>query len=161
MFDVVSKVEPAELPFPYGKNSFCRYEPIEKAVDYAKVLIVNDLLRYPSDLSDLAKKEWKGNLEAKLEFERKVSSMACNNIATNVVRLVKDPRTMTVHLSELADAAARFKPHAIVMSGTYSDFDYYDPHHIETFTSFIRSTKIPVLAICGAHQLVGMAFGVS
>ena len=66
---------------------------------------------------------------------------------------------MTVHLSELADAAEKFRPDAIVMSGTFADFDYYNPEHIKSFTKFIRDTKVPVLAICGAHQLVGMAFG--
>ncbi len=160
MFDAVAQVtEPETLPFPYNKNTFCHYEPIEKKIDHAKVLIVNDLLRYESDLSDLARKDWDGTTATRLEFERKVSGMACNNIAKNVIRLVKNPKTMTVHLSEVADAADRFRPDAIVMSGTYADFDYYNPDHIDRFISFIRETKIPVLAICGAHQLVAMAFG--
>lgn len=160
MYDAVAKVtEPEKLPFPYNKSTFCRYEPIEKKIGHAKVLIVNDLLRYDSDLSDLARKDWNGTTEAKLEFERKVSGMACNNIAKNVIRLVKNPKTMTVHLSELADAADKFCPDAIVMSGTFADFDYYNPDHIAAFKKFILETRIPVLAICGAHQLVGMAFG--
>lgn len=160
MHDTVATVTESEkLPFPYNKSTYCRYEPIEKKIEHAKVLIVNDLLRYESDLSDLARRDWNGTTESKLEFERKVSSMACNNIAKNVLRLVKNPKTMTVHLSELADAAERFAPDAIVMSGTFSDFDYYNPRHIASFQRFIREIKIPVLAICGAHQLVGMAFG--
>ena len=160
MHDAVAKViEPESLPFPYNKSTFCRYEPIEQKIDYAKVLIVNDLLRYDSDLSDLARKDWNGTTEAKLEFERMVSGMACNNIAKNVLRLVKNPKTMTVHLSELADAAEKFSPDAIVMSGTFADFDYYNPDHIAAFTKFIHETNIPVLAICGAHQLVAIAFG--
>jgi len=160
MHDAVAKVTQSEnLPFPYNKSTYCRYEPIEKTIDHAKVLIVNDLLRYESDLSPLARAEWDGTAKTKLEFERKVSSMACNNIAKNVLRLVKNPKTMTVHLSELADAAERFRPDAIVMSGTFSDFDYYNPKYLASFSEFIHKTKIPVLAICGAHQLVGMAFG--
>ncbi len=160
MFDGVAQInEPETLPFPYNKSTFCRYEPIEKRIDFAKVLIVNDLLRYDSDLSDLARKDWNGTTESKLEFERMVSGMACNNIAKNVLRLVKNPKTMTVHLSELADAAEKFKPDAIVMSGTFADFDYYNPAYIESFREFVRTTKIPVLAICGAHQLVAIAFG--
>ena len=160
MFDAVAKLTESEtLPFPHNKTTYCRYEPIEKKIEHAKVLIVNDLLRYETDLSDLAREEWNGTTEARLEFERKVSGMACNNIANNVLRLVKNPKTMTVHLSELADAAGQFEPDAIVMSGTFADFDYYNPEHIASFTKFIRETKIPVLAICGAHQLVGMAFG--
>jgi GMP synthase (glutamine-hydrolysing) len=160
MFDAVAKAtEPETLPFPYNKSTYCLYEPIEKTIGHAKVLIVNDLLRYESDLSPLAHRDWDGTTKSKLEFERKVSGLACNNIAQNVLRLVRSPKTMTVHISELAAAAERFRPDAIVMSGTFSDFDYYNPEHIASFKKFITETKIPVLAICGAHQLVGMAFG--
>src|SRR5689334_6187720 len=159
MYDAVAKVTESEkLPFPYNKSTYCRYEPIEKRIDHAKVLIVNDLLRYESDLSDLARREWKNSTKSKLQFERFVSGMACNNIAKNVIRLVRNPKTMTVHLSEVADAARQFSPDAIVMSGTFADFDYYNPEHIESFAAFIQKTKIPVLAICGAHQLVALAF---
>lgn len=160
MFDAA--VTPAlaeELPFPYNKRAFCRYEPIEKRIEHARVLVVNCLLRYESDLSPLAKAEWKDTIETKLRFERKVSSLACNNIAQNVIRLVKNPKTMTVHLSEVAQAARDFAPDAIVLSGTYQDFDYYNPAHLESFREFITGTNIPVLAICGSHQLVAMSFG--
>src|SRR5690606_271236 len=127
--------------------------------DHAKVLVVNSLLRYDSDLSGLARQEWKDSADAKLKFERKISSMACNNIAQNVLRLVKNPKTLTVHLSELEKAAKVYRPDAIVMSGTLSDFDYYNSEHLETAGRFLRSTKTPVLAICGSHQLVGISFG--
>ena len=148
-----------ELPFPYNNRSFCRYEPIEKRIEHAKVLIVNDLLRYESDLSELAKAEWNGTAESKVRFENTISAMAVNNIAQNVLRLVRQPKTLTVHLSEIAEAAKTFNPDAIVMSGTLSDFDYYNPAHLESFKNFIHKTKLPVLAICGAHQLVGISFG--
>jgi hypothetical protein len=93
MFDAVAKqIETEPLPFPYNKSTYCIYEPIEKKIEHAKVLIVNDLLRYKSDLSPLAFKDWNDTVESKLEFERKVSSMATNNIANNVLRLVKSPR---------------------------------------------------------------------
>lgn len=147
------------LPFPYNKQTYCRYEPIEKKISHARVLIVNDLLRYESDLSELALTELNGSAETRLRFENKVSGMACNNIAQNVIRLVKNPKTLTVHLSEIAEAAESFAPDAVVMSGTFSDFDYYNPEHIEKAARFLKTTKIPVLAICGAHQLVGACFG--
>jgi GMP synthase-like glutamine amidotransferase len=160
MFDSKQNVATAEeIPFRFGKKSFCRYEPIEKRIDYAKVLIVNALLRYESDLSALARAEWAESISGRLAFERKVSSLACDNIAQNVNRLVKQPKVMTVHLSEVAQAATDFRPDAIVMSGTYSDFDYYNPQHLTGFTHFIKATKLPVLAICGSHQLVASAFG--
>src|ERR1044071_975703 len=98
MFDAtVRPPETEQLPFPYNKSRFCRYEPIEKKIDHAKVLIVNDLLRYESDISDLARNEWKTHTKSRLEFERKISSMACDNIAKNVSRLVRQPKTLTVH----------------------------------------------------------------
>ena len=160
MFDAIEKRATAEeLPFPYSKRAFCRYEPIERSIPYAKVLVVNSLLRYESDVSDLARKEWGDSLESKLKFEVKVSAMACNNIAQNVVRLVRNPKTLTVHLSEVAAAARDFQPDAIVMSGTFADFDHYNPEHLASVGQFIRTTKIPILAICGSHQLVGASFG--
>jgi len=162
MFDekrILQESQPETLPFPFNNRPFCRYEPIEKKIAHAKVLIVNDLLRYEDDLSDLAREEWNGTKEGKLRFERKISGMACDNIAKNVLRLVKNPKTLTVHLSEVGEAAKSFNPDAIVMSGTLSDFDYYNPEQLKKFENFIKQTKIPVLAICGAHQLVGMSFG--
>lgn len=155
----IKTVRTEELPFPYNKRIVCRYEPIEKRIDHARVLIVNSLLRYGSDMSDAARQELNGTMESRLRFERKVSGLACDNIAQNVNRLVRHPNTVTVHLSEVAKAAADFKPDAIVLSGTYSDFDYYNPTHLRDFERFIKRTKTPVLAICGSHQLVGMSFG--
>ena len=160
MFDAAAKtIEIEELPFPYNKQAFCKFEPVVRSIPHAKVLIVNSLLRYESDLSALALTEWKSNLGSKLRFENKVSALACNNIAQNVNRLVQNHKTMTVHVSEIAQAVRDFEPEAIVMSGTYSDFEYYNPEHLGSFREFIHSTTIPVLAICGSHQLVGMSFG--
>jgi GMP synthase (glutamine-hydrolysing) len=152
-------MEAEPLPFPFNNTTYCRYEPIEQKIEHAKVLIVNNLLRYEEDLSELAKVEWNGSIETKLRLERRLAGMACDNIAKNVLRLVKNPKTLTVHLSEVAEAAAQFKPDAIVMSGTLSDYDYYNPQHLEKFEKFIRETRIPVLGICGAHQLISTAFG--
>jgi GMP synthase-like glutamine amidotransferase len=149
------------LPFPFNQRAFCRYEPIEKRIGTARILVVNDLLRYESDVSDLARKEWNGTLQSRLKFENKISGMACENIMKNVWRLVKKPKTLQVHLSEIGEAAKAFNPDAIVMSGTLSDFDYYNPEHLQKAAKFITTTKIPILAICGAHQLVGMSFGLN
>lgn len=155
---LVTKKE-LELPFPYNNQNFCRYEPIEKKIEHAKVLIMNNCLRYESDLSETAFREWGSAVESKLRFENKISAMACDNIANNVIRLVRQPKFLTVHLSEIAEAAETYKPDAIVMSGTLTDFDYYNPAHLEKAANFIKTTKIPILAICGAHQLVGVSFG--
>src|ERR1041384_290009 len=155
----IALYEAEELPFPFNKTTYCRYEPIEKKIDSARVLIVNNLLRYETDLSPLAREEWNGTTESKLRWERKISQMACDNIAKNINRLVQHPKTLLVHLSEVTEAVRDFQPQAIVLSGTLSDFDYYNPEHLEKFRDFILETKIPVLGICGGHQLVGWAFG--
>jgi len=142
-----------------SQHPFCRYEPIQKRIEAIRVLIIDDLLRDERDLSDVARKEWGKTAAVQLRRERQISAMAIENIVNNVKRLVKDPTTEVAHLSNVARAAEAFKPDAIVLSGTLRDFDYYDEKILNGFTDFIKDTRIPVLAICGGHQLVGMSFG--
>ena len=146
------------MPFPF-QHTFCRYEPIEKRIEKARVLVVDCLLRDEDDLSDVARSEWGPATSAQIKRERYIAGLALENILGNVERLVKKPVTEVAHLATIATVAKKFKPDAIVLSGTLRDFDYYNPTALETFGDFIRTTKIPVLAICGGHQLVGLNFG--
>ena len=147
------------LPFPFNQQTYCRYEPIEKRIEEARVLVVDNLLRDERDLSPVAVREWGDAVSNQLKRERLIAGMAIENILNNVSRLVKNPTTDVSHLSEVAEAAEKFKPQAIVLSGTLRDFDYYEQSMLDTFASFIKRTKVPVLAICGGHQLVGLSFG--
>ena len=147
------------LPFPFNQQNFCRYEPIHQSIDEARVLVIDNLLRDERDLSSVAREEWGAMLTAEIRRERLIAGMAVENILNNIARLVKRPTTEVAHLSEVAEAAHRFKPDAIVLSGTLRDFDYYQQSILDDFAHFIRETKIPVLAICGGHQLVGLSFG--
>jgi GMP synthase-like glutamine amidotransferase len=152
--------EPFEsLPFPFNQQKFCRYEPIEKTIDEARVLIVDNLLRHEDDLSEIARHDWGKDVAVHLKRERQIAELALENITSNVQRLVKTPHTRVAHLSEVAEAVEDFRPEAVVLSGTLRDFDYYDPAIIENFSRFIGRTKTPVLGICGGHQLVGLCFG--
>ena len=148
------------LPFPFNQQTFCRYESIEQTIDAARVLVVDNLLRDERDVSDVARSDWGKEIGAELKREREIASLAMQNIVTNVKRLVKQPATRIAHVSEVAEAVKEFKPDAIVLSGTLRDFDYYKPEILDTFKSFITTTHLPVLAICGGHQLVGLSFGV-
>ena len=145
------------LPFPF--KTVCRYEPIAQRITKARVLVIDDLLRDERDVSEVARREWGNALAVELKRERLIAGMAIENIVSNISRLVKEPETHVAHVSEVAEAAADFQPDAIVLSGTLRDFDYYQESILEAFGEFIRETKIPVLAICGGHQLVGLSFG--
>ena len=147
------------IPFPFTQQTFCRYEPVEQRIADARVLVIDSLLRDEGDLSDVARDEWGQMLAAQMRRERFIAGLAVENILNNVSRLVKSPTSEVAHVSEVAAAAARFEPDAIVVSGTLRDFDYYQQSIIDSFGGFIRQTGIPVLAICGGHQLVGLSFG--
>jgi GMP synthase-like glutamine amidotransferase len=147
------------LPFPFHQHTFCRYEPIEKRIEEARVLVVDSLIRDVDDLSHVARSDWGSATASQIKRERQIAEMAIENIVGNVARLVKHPTTKVTHLSSVSVAAQQFEPDAIVLSGTLRDFDYYNPQVIDAFGNFIRTTTIPVLAICGGHQLVGLSFG--
>jgi GMP synthase-like glutamine amidotransferase len=151
--------QPESLPFPFNQRNYCPYERIEQRIETIRVLVVNTLLREESDLSDVARREWGERAEGNLARERYISGLALANIVGNVTRLVREPETTEVHLSEVTAAAKELRPQAIVLSGTLSDFDYYDPEMLSRFGDFVRTTKTPVLGICGGHQLVGICFG--
>jgi GMP synthase (glutamine-hydrolysing) len=147
------------LPFPFNQQTYCRYETIEPQIAQARVLVVDNLLRDEGDLSNVARTELGDLVGSQLKRERLIASMAIENIVNNISRLVKEPATKVVHVSEIAGAVKEFKPDAIVLSGTLRDFDYYEQSILDSFGAFIRSTQTPVLAICGGHQLVGLSFG--
>lgn len=147
------------LPFPFNQRSYCRYEPIEQRIDEARVLVIDNLLRNEGDASPVAFKEWGRLATSQIKREREIASLALENILSNIERLVKRPTTQVAHVTEIAEAERSFNPHAIVLSGTLRDFDFYNGEILEGFGQFIRQTKTPVLGICGGHQLVGLSFG--
>src|SRR6185295_18022402 len=118
----------------------------------------DNLLRDDNDLSEVAREEWGQTRVAQMKRERYIAGLAIENIVGNIERLVQKPTTEVAHLSTVASTAAEFMPDAIVLSGTLRDFDYYHPRVLDGFGEFIRATRIPVLAICGGHQLVGLSF---
>src|SRR5215210_6361107 len=93
------------LPFPYSQRPYCPYEPFEKRIQSIRVLVVNDLLRDETNLSETARREWGDSAAAKLERERYISGLALDNIVNNIKRLVEEPEVRVAHLSEAVEAA--------------------------------------------------------
>jgi GMP synthase-like glutamine amidotransferase len=50
---------------------------------------------------------------------------------------------------------------AIIVSGHSTLIDDYDPDSLAPLVEVIRETRTPLLGLCGGHQLIGLAFGVS
>lgn len=139
---------------------YCEYEPILPRLDELRVVIVNDLMAEPHHFSEIARESPGFDEEKWLKTERHIAGLALLNIETNVRKLVRNPWICTVHFTELSEELMdELDPDALLLSGTLRDFDFYHPELIGNFNRFIKTNRVPVLAICGGHQLVGQAFG--
>lgn len=125
-----------------------------------RVVVVNSLLDKAADLSDVARGEPDFDERAWVKRDRDISALALANIEQNIRNLSESPDVKVLHLSDVSERAIRdFEADAVVLSGTLRDFDFYHPDIIENFRDFVTATEIPVLGICGGHQLVGLCFG--
>lgn len=141
-------------------NSYCVFEIIKPRIKTMRVLLVDNLIADEDQYSDIARREPDFHAGKWVRLERMIAGMAMGNIENNVRKLISQPEIHTVHLSELNEATvAGFDPDAIVLSGTLRDFDLYSDEIIDGFNQFVRQTHVPVMAICGGHQMVGQAFG--
>lgn len=143
-----------------SSDRYCPFEPITPRIRTMRVLLVDNLIATEEQYSETAHRQPDFHAGKWVRLERMIAGMAMANIENNVRKLIRQPEVRTVHLSQLNEQTVReFDPDAIVLSGTLRDFDLYAPDMIESFNLFIRQTRVPVMAICGGHQLVGQAFG--
>jgi GMP synthase-like glutamine amidotransferase len=56
---------------------------------------------------------------------------------------------------------ARLGARAIIVSGHSTLIDDYNPGTLAPLIDVIRETRTPLLGLCGGHQLIGLAFGVT
>src|SRR5262249_23481531 len=98
---------------------YCVYETIDQKIEFARVLIVNNLLEKTEDLSEAA---WRQpgfstvTATTWLRRDSEISARALANIESNVTRLIRKPESRIVHISELSDDLVRdYDPDAIVL----------------------------------------------
>ena len=155
MSSEISEVSPI-----FTNKTYCSYEPIVPRIKAIRVITVDSLVGEESHYSAVARSAPDFNATKWLNLERRIAGLALGNIENNIKRLVINPVIRRVHFSKLTEELVKeFQAEAIILSGTLRDFDYYEPYLFENFNEFILKTNVPVLAICGGHQMVGQAFG--
>ena len=148
-----------QTPLTVHKN-YCVYEPIVPEIRAIRVLTVDSLVSEEAQYSDVARSAPDFDATKWVKLERKIAGMALANIESNIERLVVNPTIRRVHFTELNHQLTKdFNAEAIILSGTLRDFDFYEAHLFEPLNEFLLTTSVPVLGICGGHQMVGQAFG--
>lgn len=72
------------------------------------------------------------------------------------------PASWQIDTVHFLDAAARVRPgvHRIVLTGQGTPWTAYPASMFTAFRRFLDKVEVPVLGICGGHQLIALAHGV-
>lgn len=141
-------------------ENYCMYEHILPQVRGIRAITVDSLVGAEDQYSETARSEPDFDAGKWLKLERRIAGLALANIENNISRLVVKPEIKRVHFTDLSEKVINdFDAEVIILSGTLRDFDFYRDELFDRFNEFIVSNRVPVLAICGGHQMVGQAYG--
>ncbi len=75
------------------------------------------------------------------------------------IRNIDQYRIITQHYKEVdSEKIKALSPGAIIITGQTTPWNMYRKRDLKEIKKVIKKSKIPILGICGGHQLIGLAF---
>ena len=85
---------------------------------------------------------------------------AVDRLSEVLSRLAPGARVEVAHFLDLDEAALKARaPRSVVLSPQSEPWWTYDAGDLGRLTGLIRGLDVPVLGVCGGHQLLAMAYG--
>jgi GMP synthase (glutamine-hydrolysing) len=94
------------------------------------------------------------------DLTQAVNHTRMNDDRSGMMSIASSMLCDAIHYKQLSQAlAVEQDVRAIAISGNVTDWDQYDMAGFAPLFDLIKGGKLPVIGLCGGHQLLGMLFG--